>query len=103
MMPLSNWVITAGVRLHGWTRAIPTAIQASPATTTNANSVSATPLDARDDLPVAASTAASTPATARAAASAACTPAASRSVAGRLTAAPCGERIPIVSHPFGHR
>ena len=44
----------------------------------------------------------STIATDRAAASAACTPAASRSVAGGLTAAPRGERIPIVSHPFGH-
>ena len=102
-MPVSTWVITAGVRLHGCIRAIPKAIQASPATTMNSNSVSAIPLDARYDCPDDASTAVSTAATARPAASAACTPAASRIVAGRLTAAPCGERIPIVSHPFGHR
>ena len=46
MTPVSNWVITAGVRLHGRTRAIPDAIQASPATTMNSNRVSAIPLDA---------------------------------------------------------
>jgi hypothetical protein len=43
--PVRTWVITAGVRLHGRARAIPSAIAASPATTMNSNRVSAIPLD----------------------------------------------------------
>jgi hypothetical protein len=42
---VSTWVITAGVRLHGLTRASPAAIKTSPAATMNASRVSPIPLD----------------------------------------------------------
>jgi len=43
--PVSTWVITAGVRLHGLARSSPQPIQTSPAATMNASRVSPIPLD----------------------------------------------------------
>src|SRR5215469_6795206 len=101
--PTSTWAITAGVRLHGRTRATPDAMHASPATAMNARTVRATPLDAWEDRPAEASTALSTPATHKPTASTATATAASVSSDGRRAvttpAQLAGERIPIVSHP----
>jgi|SRR5580693_8690623 hypothetical protein len=93
-MITNTWVITTGVRLHGLARSSATARAASPAAVPKAITVSAIPLAAWYDFPLAVATAANTAATARPTASAACAAAARRSATGRAPVA----RVAISSH-----
>jgi hypothetical protein len=100
---VSTWVITAGVRLHGRTRASPDAIQATPIATMASTTMNPMAFEVVESLPDAESITLSTMATHRPTASTACAAAATRSIGGVVPWAPSAERIPIVSHPFGHR
>ncbi len=77
---VNTWVITAGVRLHGRTRASPDAIQATPTATMASTTMNAIAFEAVQALPDAESITLSTIATHRPAASAACAAAATRSI-----------------------
>src|SRR5215469_11685727 len=123
IMAVNTWVITAGVLLHGRRRAIPDAIQATPAATTASSAMNPIAFEAVQAWPDAESIRLSTITTHRAAASAACTTAAVSSIglsasrargpaasvaavppeADGLAGTPSAERIPIVSHPPRHR
>lgn len=93
MPPANSWTIAAGVWLHGLTWASPLASSPTASTAQKASSVSAMPLDAVDDWPLAASTAVSTAATQSPTASISKTAAASTKVAGAPLAV---GRIPMI-------
>ena len=73
---VNTWVITAGVLLHGRTRAIPDAIQATPTATMASSTMNAIAFEVVQASPDTESTTLSMTATHRPAASAACAAAA---------------------------
>src|SRR5690348_16132066 len=99
---VNSWTMTAGVRLHGRTRAIPDASQATTIATMISMTMNAIAFEVVQLLPEAESIALNTTATHSPTASAASAAAATRSIGAVVGGAPSAERIPIFSHPPGH-
>jgi diacylglycerol kinase family enzyme len=112
-MAANTWVMTAGVRLHGSTRAIADAIKATPTAVISSTTISAIALDDCHACPDAesmmpATTAAHSPSASRPVATAAISSSGGRTAvlpsapaALSVPAVPSAERIPIVLHPLG--
>src|SRR3984957_4693337 len=99
IMAVNTWVITAGVLLHGRKRAIPDAIQATPAATTASTTISPIAFEAVQALPDAEAITLSTITRHRAAASAACTTAAMGSIG--IPASPARSGCGLGARPAG--